>query len=501
MRADQRRLVEALHLPFVETHISYVLFDRGFAYKIKKAVQFPFLDFTTLAAREFFCREELRLNRPLAPSIYLDVVPITGTFDAPVIDPGTLIDRHARHQPIEFAVKMREFDQDGLLSRVIARDELTSERVDELASVVAAFHERAARVDEGTAYGEPRAILEDARQNFIAMSAADLDAADRGELERLAGWTEHEAARQTPAFIARKADGFVRECHGDLHLGNIALVDETEGAVRKVTLFDRIEFNPSMRWIDVMNDVAFVVMDLRDRNRPDLAARFLNAYLTRSGDYDGLVVLPFYIVYRAMVRAKVACLRVDQTAGDARSPLVAEFRGYVNLARRETMRAAPTVVITHGVSGAGKSTRAQALVDTGAIAIRSDVERKRLFELPPDTRSHSPVGGGLYSADVDRRTYERLASLARTVVRAGYTVAVDAAFLKRWQRDLLRATASELGVRFVIADCSAPPSVLRERVMRRLDRGGDASEATLDVLASQLAGEEPLAPDEQQLST
>src|SRR4051812_30358402 len=202
-----------------------------------------------------------------------------------------------------------------------------------------------------------------------------------------------------------------------------------------------------------------------------------------------------------MVRAKVACLRLEQTAGDARSPLVAEFRAYVNLARQETMRPTPILVITHGVSGAGKSTRAQALVDNGAIAIRSDVERKRLFELPPDSRSHSPVGGGLYSADVDRHTYQRLASLARTIVRAGYTVVVDAAFLKRWQRDLLRTTARELGVRFVIADCSAPPAVLRERVMQRLDRGDHASEATLDVPASQLAGEEPLTAEELQLST
>ena len=292
---DQRRLIEALHLPFVETHISYVLFDRGYAYKIKKAVRFPFLDFTTLAAREFFCREELRLNRRLAPSIYLDVVSIAGTIDAPLLDPS---ETGNPGPPIEYAVKMREFDQEGLLSRVIARDELTTARVDELAAEVAAFHERAARPEGGTPYGEPRSIRADARENFVAMQAADIDAPDRTELQPLWAWTEGDATRRTPAFLARKADGFVRECHGDLHLGNIALVDSA------VTLFDCIEFNPAMRWIDVMSDVAFLVMDLRDRNRPDLAARFLNAYLAKTGDYEGLGVLAFYTVYRALVRAR-----------------------------------------------------------------------------------------------------------------------------------------------------------------------------------------------------
>jgi uncharacterized protein len=487
--AAQRRLVDALGLSFVETHISYVLFDRGFAYKIKKSVRFPFLDFSTLASREFFCREELRLNRRLAPSLYLSVVPIAGTIDRPTIEPTD-----GSGPPIEYAVKMRAFDQDGLLSRVIARGELTSDRVDELASVVASFHEQAPRVDASAPFGEPRGILADAEENFAEMRTADVDADSRARLERLAAWSSREGTRRTPAFVARKADGFDRECHGDLHLGNIALVDG------RVTLFDCIEFNPSMRWIDVMSDVAFVVMDLRDRRRPDLAWRFLNAYLARTGDYEGLSVLPFYTVYRAMVRAKIACLRLAQTSADERTKLLDEFRTYVDLAARDTEPTPPSIVITHGVSGSGKSTRAQAFVENGAIAIRSDVERKRLFGLDAAARSGSPVGGGLYSGDVDRQTYQRLAELARVIVRSGFSVVVDAAFLKRWQRDLLRAAADELGVRFVIAHCSAPQSVLRERVTRRFEHVDDASEATLDVLASQLATEEPLGPDEQELS-
>jgi aminoglycoside phosphotransferase family enzyme/predicted kinase len=480
---EQQRLVASLGLPFVETHISYVLFQLGFAYKIKKAVRFPFLDFTTLASREFYCREELRLNSRLAPSIYLEIVPVTGTIDAPAL---------AGSGPaIEYAVKMREFDQNGLLSRVIARDELTTERVTALASEVAAFHDRTERAKDDTPYGRPEGILDEAQQNFAAMADAAVDAADRAALGALRDWTDREGARCTPLFTARKQTGFVRECHGDLHLGNIAMVDGT------VTLFDCIEFNPSMRWIDVMSDVAFLVMDLRDRNRPDLAARFLSGYLERTADYAGLDVLPFYTVYRALVRAKIACLRLAQTSGGERGQLAAELRTYLELASREIARPRPSIVITHGVSGSGKSTRAQALVDVGAVAIRSDVERKRLRGLQADVRTDSPIGGGLYAPDVDHDTYKRLADLARLIVGAGYTVVVDAAFLKRWQRDLLRATAGDLRVPFAIADCSAPAPALRERVARRHEHGGDASEATLDVLSNQLATEEPLGPDEQ----
>jgi aminoglycoside phosphotransferase family enzyme/predicted kinase len=481
---DQQRLVAALRLPTIETHISYVLLTGECAYKIKKAVRFEFLDFSTLALRHFFCTEELRLNRRLAPSIYLDVVPITGTIDTPVIG--------GDGPAIEWAVKMRQFDQAGLLSRVIERDELTSSGVDALAVEVAAFHARTARAADDLQYAMPAHVLQFARDNFTGMRPAVLNAHDRASLEHLHAWTEREGERCAAAFAARRRDGFVRECHGDLHLGNVAIVDG------QTTLFDCIEFNPSMRWSDGMSDVAFLVMDLRNRNRPDLAARFLNTYLEATSDYDGLAVLPFYIVYRALVRAKIASLRLAQAAADKdRLPLIAEQGAYLTLALRETEVRRPAIVITHGVTGSGKTVRSQALVESiGAIRIRSDVERKRLFGLEAGARSESAVDEGLYTEDAGRKTYARLASLARTIAVAGYSVVVDAAFLRRWQRDLLRDVARDLDVPFVIADCSAPDAVLRERVSRRLAENRDASEATLDVLEHQQASNEPLAPEE-----
>jgi aminoglycoside phosphotransferase family enzyme/predicted kinase len=482
--ADQRRLVAATGLPVIETHISFVLLDGTFAYKIKKAVDLDFLDFTTLPARRFYCGEELRLNRRLAPSLYLDVVPITGTVDAPVLD--------GHGTAIEYAVKMRQFDQDGLLSRVLERGELTPARVDEIAEAVASFHGRAARAAPEAPFGRPAGVMRPVRQNFVQMLAAVSQPGDRAQLEQLLAWTEAEAARLTPVFEQRNRDGFVRECHGDLHLGNIALVDG------RATLFDCIEFSPSMRWIDVMSDVGFLVMDLRDHGRPGLAARLLNAYLETTGDYAGLAVLRFYAVYRALVRAKIACLRMAQTtdAGE-RARLVEEYRTYLALATAETSPAHRGIVITHGVTGSGKTTRAREIVESaGAIRIRSDVERKRLAGLDAGARTGSALGGGMYTIEASRRTYLKLAAMAREVVAAGYPVVVDAAFLERWQRDLLRGTAAGLHVPFAILDCPAPEPVLRERVRQRLEDGHDASEATIDVLEHQLATAEPLAADE-----
>lgn len=481
---DQRRLVAATGLQVVETHISFVLLDGTFAYKIKKAVDLDFLDFTTLPARRFYCSEELRLNRRLAPSLYLDVVPVTGTLDAPVLGgEGTAI---------EYAVKMRQFDQDGLLSRVLARDELTPAHVDEIAAAVAAFHGEAARAESDAPFGRPDGVMGPVRQNFVQMQGAIEDAGDRAKLEQLHAWTDGEAARLTPVFERRNREGFVRECHGDLHLGNVALVDG------RATLFDCIEFNPSMRWIDVMSDVGFLVMDLRDHGRPGYAARLLGAYLESTGDYAGLAVLRFYVVYRALVRAKIACLRIAQT-GDAgeRARLVEEYRTYLALAIAETSPPHLGVVITHGVTGSGKTTRAQEIVESeGAIRIRSDVERKRLVGLDAGARTGSAVGGGPYGKDASRRTYQRLATLAGEIVVAGYPVVIDAAFLERWQRDLLRRTAASLHVPFAILDCTAPEPALRARVRQRLEDGHDASEATIDVLEHQLATAEPLAADE-----
>lgn len=496
---DQARLLAALAHPAVfrpgcdrvqllETHISWVLLTGAYAYKIKKAVAFGFLDFTTLAARRKFCEEELRLNRRLAPALYLDVVPITGSVDAPVLG--------GDGPPLEYAVKMREFPQDALASRILARGGLSTADIDALAAKIAAFHGATGVAGRDGVFGSPEEILRVAGQNFAQLVPLLATAAERDEIEELRAWTEREHAARRGAFLRRRAEGFIRECHGDLHLGNIARIDG------ELTIFDCIEFNPAMRWIDVMNEVAFAVMDLKDRGRADLAHRCLNAYLERTGDYAGLAVLRFYLVYRALVRAKIARLRADQLSpGDAQCALLAEYRDYVILARSYAQPPRPELVITHGLAGSGKTTASQALLEViGAVRIRSDVERKRLHGLGALERRDAGIVQGVYSPAATESTYHRLRTLARDVLGAGWTAIIDATFLQSSQRETFRALAAELGVPFVILAFEAKEATLRQRIVRRHAGGSDASDADLTVLAHQLTTREPLAAHEKAFS-
>lgn len=492
----QRRLLQALGEParyphavggisVIETHISFVILTGTFAYKIKKALDLGFLDFTTLAKRRFYCEEELRLNRRLAPGIYLGVVAIGGTPDEPRLDDGT--------EAIEYAVKMMEFPQAGLLDRVLSRGELTPRHLDALAATVAAFHSHVARAEPSDGYGDPEAVRAPMQQNFIQIRALLDSAEDHSALDELEAWSRREHARLRGALAARQRAGFVRECHGDLHLGNIVLIDG------QVQVFDCIEFNPNFRWIDVMSEIAFLAMDLAERGRPDYAYRFLNDYLEIGGDYAGLIVLPFYLVYRAMVRAKVARIRAaqDSLPPAQRQAALAAYAAYIGYARRVIARQRCALVIMHGLSGSGKTFVAQVLLEAlGAVRIRSDIERKRLHRLPPTVRSGSGVGSGLYGDAATKATYDELSELARLVVGAGFPVVIDATFLKRRQRAMFRQLAAELAVPFLILDCDAPDAVLRERIAERELASADASEATLAVLDSQLRTAEPLAADE-----
>ncbi|MET0441803.1 MAG: AAA family ATPase [Casimicrobiaceae bacterium] len=469
----------------IETHISYVLLTGRYAYKIKKAVYLGFLDFRTLAARHFYCDEELRLNRRLAPDLYLDVIALTGSIDAPVFGGSGPV--------IEYAVRMSEFPQAALASHALARGELSAGQVTALAGEVAAFHRTAARAPVHGHLGAPDVILGIALQNFAQLRPLLRAEADLEDLDALEAWTRAQHAACAFAMAQRRDYGFIRECHGDLHLGNIAVLDG------KPVIFDCIEFNDEMRWIDVMSEVAFTTMDLRDRGRPDLAHRFLDAYLEITGDFAGLGVLRFYLAYRAMVRAKIARLRAHQcTPGDAADALIAEYGGYVRLAKALAQAPRAVIVLTHGLSGSGKTTVAQALVEAGgAVRIRTDVERKRLHGLDStDRASVANLDTGLYAPEATQATYRRALALAQEATGAGYVAIVDGAFLKRWQRRLFQELAANTGVALVILDCTARESVLRERIARRHSAGNDASDADLAVLDHQLRMQDPLAPDE-----
>ncbi len=489
-------LVESLRAPscfphpvgevkLLETHISYVLLAGDFAYKIKKPVNLRFLDFTDLGERRRFCQEELRLNRRTAASIYLDVVPITGSPQAPRVG-GT-------GEAIEYAVKMRRFLQDDLLDAMASGGALRPEHVDALARSVARLHGAAARTGAPGGYGAPNRVLAPALENFDDITERECAGTTRAGVDRLRAWTESEYARLAGWFAARKLEGFVRECHGDLHLGNVVLLEGD------AVPFDAIDFNPWLRWIDVMSDVAFAMMDLRHRGMDALATRFLNGYLESTGDYGGLEGLRFYLVYRAAVRAKVACIRSRQgaLAPAERAAAEANLGRYLALAERLSGTSKPALILMHGVSGSGKSCVARTLTERlGAIGLRSDVERKRLHGLAPFARTGSGPGAGIYSPTQTDATYERLADLAGTALRAGYPVVVDAAFLRRSQRERFRRLAGERAVPFAIAACQAAEPELRARVARRQHDAREVSEADLAVLDLQLRTAEGLGDDE-----
>jgi len=483
LRAGGRYPHPAATVRLFETHISWVLLAGRFAYKIKKSLDLGFLDFSSLSRRKFFCEEEIRLNSRLAPQIYLDAVPIGGSIAAPVI---------GAEPAIEYAVRMRRFSVEAEMDRLLWRGKVKSGHIDSLAQVLAQFHAGLSSASQASGYGLPAIVRELAWQNFSQLPGEADEWFGREALQALRAATEAEFVRCESLIEARQQQGFVRECHGDLHLGNILI----RGG--KAVPFDGIEFEPALRWCDIVCDIAFPFMDLQHFGRQDFAWRLVNGWLEATGDFDGLALLRFYASYRAAVRGKVGAIRASQPSIGASQREASLARRYFLLAARLLEKPKPVLIITHGLPGCGKTTFAQAALETlGAIRIRSDVERKRLFGLLPLARSESTIGSDMYSQEATRRTYGRLLELARGLMANGFSVIVDAAFLRHDERAQFRQLADELCVPFVIASIEASDHVLRARIEQRQREGRDASEADVVVLEALRASQEPLCDDER----
>jgi hypothetical protein len=456
IEALRRALAQAGEAPVavVQTHISWLLLGRVHAYKLKKPLTLPFLDYGTPEARRRCCEEELRLNRRLAPSLYLGLSAVTGSPQAPAID--------GQGPVLDWAVRMRRFPAGALFSERLADGTLAAQDIDALAGALARFH-GTAPVAADPRFGSP------AQRRAVALDTAE-SLASHGVGTPLATWLRDEAARLAPLWSARRAAGRGREVHGDLHLDNLLLLD---GAA---TAFDAVEFDPALRWIDVLDDMAFVAMDLVAHGRPDLGWRFVNAWMDATGDRDGVAALRFALVQRALVRARVATLREGAAGAVDR---------YVATAHALARRGEPRLLAMHGLPGSGKTFVSQQLLESaGAMRIRSDVERARLF------------GRGAYGAGHTAATYARLLVLARVALEAGYAVILDAAFLRRAERDEAAALAASLGVPFTLLECRADLALLQARVQARQARGGDASEADVAVLHRLAPLREPLQADE-----
>lgn len=467
----------------IETHISWVILTGDYVYKVKKSVDFGFLDFSSLEKRKFFCEEELRLNQRLAPDLYLDVVTISGTSTNPILEGGG--------EAFEYAVKMRQFSPDMQLDHMLARDELQPAMIDSIAELVAGFHQQVESAGDESEYGDPEHVLMPVKENFSQIRDRVKDQDSLKLLSELEQWSDSAFEKVTNSLIQRKENGYVRECHGDLHLRNLAWYKN------KPLAFDCLEFNPNFRWIDVISEIAFFVMDLHDHERPDLAQRFLNRYLESTGDYIGCSVLRFYLVYRAMVRAKVDAIRTHQEGITKIEMDMAnkEFHGYLKLAQTYTKQDKPYIIITRGKSASGKSTLTQPLLEKlGAIRIRSDVERKRMYGIKLDEDSHADREQGIYTPKATDNTYLKLLELTGFVIDAGISVIVDATFTKVEQRNLFRKLATEKKLNFVILEFIASDKILRQRIRERKD---DVSDADLNVLESQIKNWSSLDSDEQ----
>lgn len=465
----------------VETHISWVLLTGTYAYKVKKPVAMGFLDFSTLSLRHAACLEELRLNRRLAPQLYVDVVPIAGPAERAVM--------LGSGEPIEYAVRMREFPQADQLDRLLEAGGLNEADIARAARRIAWFHDEEPRVDPASDYGSAHAIRHSVEETLRALGPLAVDAGQREVVQMLVAWSRNRLDALDPTFAARRDSGCVRECHGDMHLGNLVRLGD------EVVPFDCIEFNAELRWIDMISDIAFLMMDLLYRDRTRLAFRLINDYLETRGDYGGVAVLRFYLVYRALVRALVALLRRRQLPAEAAASAVAagDAGAHLNLAQRLAVPPAPVLFLMHGLSGSGKTRVSGDLMQRWpAIRVRSDVERKRLLGLAAHQSTRSRIGAGAYSQDTNEATYRRLADAAATGLAAGFSMIVDAASLQRRQRERFRALAAAHGVRFVVVSCVAPEAELRRRLCERSASGADASEAGEAVLEQQLSRAEPL---------
>jgi len=468
---------EVGQVELVETHISWVFLAGEYAYKIKKPVDFGFLDFTTLAKRHHYCEEEVRLNRSWAPNLYLEVVPITVVDGKPCIaGEGT---------PIEYAVRMRQFPYDMRLDRQLAIGDLRGEDMLELATEIARQHLNATQINPS------ERLLRGTRQQIHDNYEALAGNVSNAFLSAQRHWMESKLDDYGPVIAKRTKEGFFRECHGDLKLANIVRLPEG------IRAFDCIEFNRDLREIDLVADYAFLTMDLKVRGAAGLASVFLNRYLELTGDYSGACLLPIYEVYRSLVRAKILGIKLrevgamESAASDRRA-----MKRYCALARSLTMQRRPILVAMTGYSGSGKSWLSTRLI-TGlaAIRLRSDLERKRLAGLSLAADSKSGIESGIYDRATTGAVYEQLLETAGELLRAGLNVIVDASFLSASHRRLARETAERSGAEFALVRTVASETELQKRLKNRA-QATNVSEADVAVLRHQLDSADPLTADE-----
>lgn len=470
-------------IDLIQTHTAYILLTGNYAYKFKKPIDYGFLNYSTLTARKHYVEEELRLNQRTAQEIYLDAVPI--------YQKGEIFSLVGESEPVEYALKMNQFPAESLFLDLLDQGQLTSELMQALAHQVADFHHRANTNDYIQSFGTVKKLRPAFEENYLQSQAYIGRGQTQQQLKETKAYTDKAFTEWKERFQNRIKHNNIRECHGDLHLRNICLWKN------QIFLFDCIEFNEAFRYVDTMYDVAFTVMDCDAQNRSDLGNRFLNIYLEDTGDWEGLEVLPLYLSRQAYVRAKVTSFLLDSpTIGaDQTQHIQTKAQAYYTLAWRYTQPKTGRLILMSGLSGSGKSTVARKLAPLiGAIQIRSDAVRKHLANIPLQQRGDDSI----YTPAMTQQTYDRLCDLGIRLAKLGYTVILDAKYdrIAPRQKVLSQASAAKISVSILV--CTAPLSILRQRLQQRT---GDIADATADLLTSQQAKSEALTKEENSLAS
>ncbi len=475
-------------IELVETHISWVLLAGDYAYKIKRPVRYSFIDLTAPERRRFFCEEELRLNRRFAPELYFRVCRIVAPNGKAIIESRDDSDR-----TIEYAVQMHRFPAVDELDNLIDGRRVEPPELESFGRALAQIHARLPAASAASKWGRPAEIHAQIIRNLLDCAEAATVFGTRNDILALRGALEERLPASAVWMAARRANGRVRECHGDLHCRNIVRLRG------RLVAFDCLEYEPAFRWIDVADEIAFLSSDLKARGRPLHAQAFRSGYLAESGDYHACRLLAIYEAHRALVRAKVAALSATPSSDAAqRQALSREHGRLIELAAGALAPKAPRLLLMSGLSGSGKTWIARQLAERlCAVHIRSDVERKRRAGLRELAASHAQIGEGLYSSETSAALYEELARAEEDVLGGVISAIIDATFLRRAQRTRFVELAASRGVPLRLIQCEAPEPVLRTRIAERGRTGRDASEADLKVLEWQMAHLEALSPEEE----
>jgi len=458
----------------VQTHISFVFIAGDLVYKVKKAVDFGFLDFTTLTKRKFFCEEELRLNRRLAPETYLAVAAIgqdaTGTLQL------------GGGRPVEYAVVMKKLPLERMLKKLLAEGKADVGAMDAIARKVADFHRTAETGGEIDAIGGIDTIRHNHDENFEQTAKYVGLTLSRARFDFLRAYVSRFLERERPLLEKRVRDHRIRDCHGDLHAEHICLADG-------IIIFDCIEFNKRFRYGDAAAEAAFLAMDLDFNGYPDHARAFIAAYVRHSGDEETLRLLDFYRCYYAYVRGKVISFRLDdphieRAERDASAGTAARYfdLAFSYAAQPENK----TLVLVSGLTGTGKSVLARALAHLlGAQIIQTDAVRKEMLRIPASEHRYEGFGQGIYSSDISRQTYEKALETALDKLKTDRAVIIDASYKSRQERLRAIEAGRRAGADVFVVECICPEDIVEKRLNSRQSEGADVSDGRWEIYLAQ----------------